>query len=51
MGAGEKQWLPLESNPEVMDAYVRGCGVAQHTPFLLGRADTTCFALCVRVRF
>jgi hypothetical protein len=21
----EKQWLPLESNPEVMDAYVRGC--------------------------
>jgi hypothetical protein len=21
---GEKQWLPLESNPEVMDAYVRG---------------------------
>jgi hypothetical protein len=25
MGAGEKQWLPLESNPEVMDAYVRGC--------------------------
>lgn len=23
-----KQWLPLESNPEVMDTYLRGCGAA-----------------------
>ena len=30
MGAGERNWLPLESNPEVMDAYVRGCA-ACHT--------------------
>ena len=27
---GDKQWMPLESNPEVMDTYMRGC-VAHHT--------------------
>ena len=26
---GDKQWMPLESNPEVMDTYMRGC-VAPH---------------------